>query len=438
VSEYAEAVRRAQTFVRTGDITRVSGHSLEAMGPDVRLGEVCEVLGRDPASPSCLAEVVAVQAGRVVLMPYAATHGIGVGARVVAHGHAPRVPVGRALLGRVIDAFGTPLDGGGSVQAHSHRSLHPAPRNPLSRLPIQQNLATGVRVIDTLLPLGRGQRVGIFAGSGVGKSSLMGMLARNVQADINVVALIGERGREVLEFVQRLDASASKRTVVLAATSDQPAVVRARAAYAATAIAEHFRDEGASVFLLMDSVTRFAMARREIDLAAGLPPTARGYTPSVFTEIPALCERCGTGDAETKGAITAIYTVLVEGDDPNEPISDTLRATLDGHIVLSRELAHQGHFPAIDVLRSISRLEEQLASPSQRELQARLRALLAVHARQREMVDMGLYKGGANPQLDEALKRMPAIQAFLKQGLTESTPAPAAWQALATTLAQGG
>jgi flagellum-specific ATP synthase len=292
--------------------------------------------------------------------------------------------------------------------------------NPLIRQSIKELMPTGLRVIDGLLPMGRGQRMGIFAGSGIGKSSLMGMLARNVQADINVVALIGERGREVQDFLEQcLSAEALKRTVVVVATSDQAAVVRARAAYAATTIAEYFRDLGKDVFLLMDSVTRFAMARREIDLAAGHPPTARGYTPSVFAEIPALCERCGS--VASGGSITAMYTVLVEGDDHNEPIADTLRATLDGQIVLSRDLANEGHYPAVDLLRSISRLERQLIKPQILSDAQRLRTLLALHHRHREMVDMGLYKPGTHAELDEALERMPAITAFLCQGLTEAS-----------------
>jgi len=436
VSTYVDAVRKIVPYRRVGQVTRVTGLALEGDGPDARLGEVCEVVsGVD--SHVQFAEVVSVQLGRVVLMPYGSTHGVGVGTRIVATGEAPRVGVGRALLGRVVDAFGAPLDGRGSIVTPAQYPLYPAPRNPLDRSPIERRLPTGLRVLDALLPLGRGQRLGIFAGSGVGKSSLLGMLSRNVRADVNVVALIGERGREVQEFMQRcLDVGALGRTVVVAATSDQPAVVRARAAYAATAIAEYFRDQGASVFLMMDSVTRFAMARREIDLAAGQPPTARGYTPSVFTEIPALCERCGTGRGE--GSITAVYTVLVEGDDHNEPIADTLRATLDGHIVLTRELAHQGHFPAIDVLQSISRLEARLLSDRERALQARARTLLASHAKHREMVDMGLYKSGANPTLDEALQRMPALQSFLRQALDEQSSTEDTARGLAAALGERG
>ncbi len=421
MEQYFDALRKTTPYERAGRITRVSGLGLEADGPDAHLAEVCEIASEDGRRHK--AEVVAMQEGRVVLMPYGNTHGIGVGSRVVATGEVPHIEVSDALLGRVIDAFGAPLDAGVAIGAHANvrMPLHPRPFNPLARAPIDTRLPTGVRAIDALLPLGRGQRMGIFAGSGVGKSSLLGMLARGVQADVNVVALIGERGREVQEFFSHgLDEVSRKRTVLLAATSDQPAVVRARAAYAATAIAEYFRDRGASVFMMMDSITRFAMARREIDLAAGQPPTSRGYTPSVFTEIPALCERCGA--LQGGGSITTVYTVLVEGDDHNEPIADALRATLDGHIVLTRDLAHQGHFPAIDVLQSVSRLEAQLLSGGERRLQARLRALLATHGKHREMVDMGLYKAGANAALDEALLKLPLLNDFVRQGLRDITP----------------
>ncbi len=421
MDRYLDALRKTVPYVRAGHITRVSALGLEADGPDAHLTEVCEIVSADGRRHK--AEVVAVQQGRVVLMPYGSTQGIGIGSRVVAMGEVPHIEVSDVLLGRVVDAFGVPLDAGGAADGHASRRmpLHPAPLNPLVRAPIDMRLPTGVRAIDALLPLGRGQRTGIFAGSGVGKSSLLGMLARGVQADVNVVALIGERGREVQEFFSHgLDEAARRRTVLLAATSDQPAVVRARAAYAATAIAEYFRDRGANVFMMMDSITRFAMARREIDLAAGQPPTSRGYTPSVFTEIPALCERCGA--LQATGSITAVYTVLVEGDDHNEPIADALRATLDGHIVLTRELAHQGHFPAIDVLQSVSRLEAQLLGADERRRQARLRALLATYGKHREMVDMGLYKTGANALLDEALVKLPLLNDFVRQDLRELSP----------------
>ena len=330
----------------------------------VALGEVCEL--RAPSGEHIEAEVVAIHDERLTLMPYGPCKGLVVGAEVIALEAQPSVRVSPALLGQVVDAFARPLDGQDLSTAGRDMPLHPAPINPLSRAPISEPMETGIRAIDALLPLGRGQRMGIFAGSGVGKSSLLGMLARNLTADVAVIALIGERGREVQDFIQkRLTAEARARTVVVVATAEQPAVVRARAAYTATSIAEYFRAQGQHVLLLMDSITRFAMARREIDLAAGQPPTARGYTPSVLTAIPALCERCGC--IADGGSITALYTVLVEGDDFNEPVSDALRATLDGHLMLSRDLANEGHFPAIDVLHSVSRLDADLLPPAARD-----------------------------------------------------------------------
>jgi flagellum-specific ATP synthase len=323
------------------------------------------------------------------------------------------------MLGRVLNAFGEPLDGKPAPATGESRPLRAAPLNPMQRPPVREVLETGVRAIDAFLTLGQGQRLGIFAGSGVGKSTLLGMVARNVKADVNVIALIGERGREVREFVDKhLGASGLARSVVIVATSDLPALARARAAYAATATAEYFRDQGKRVLLTMDSVTRFAMARREIGLSAGEPPTARGYTPSVFAELPELCERCGT--APSGGSITALYTVLVEGDDFNEPISDILRATLDGHIVLSRRLAHEGHYPSIDVLQSTSRLFADLAVRDERELAATVTEHLALHERNRAMVDIGAYKTGGNPQLDRTLEVMPALQRYLRQDAAQS------------------
>jgi flagellum-specific ATP synthase len=418
-SGYLEATRQAELTRRLGRVTGISGQSIEAIGPDAMIGEVCEITPNGPY-PKLQAEVVGMKPGRVILMPYGEARGIGSGSEVLALGSLPRVMVGDALLGRVIDAFGQPLDGGAPIVASSTRRLHAPPLNPLTRPRIDTLLETGVRAIDGLLPLGRGQRVGIFAGSGVGKSTLLGMLARDVKADVNVIALIGERGREVRDFIEKhLGAEGVKRSVVVAATSDQPALVRTRAAYAATTIAEQFRDAGKQVLLMMDSVTRFAMARREIGLAAGEPPTARGYTPSVFNEIPALCERCGTLDSG--GSITALYTVLVEGDDFNEPISDIVRATLDGHIMLSRELAHEGHFPAIDVLQSVSRLASDLSNGEEQALMAAVVEVLAVYERNRQMVDMGAYRIGSNAQVDRAFQVFPALRNVLRQSILEST-----------------
>jgi flagellum-specific ATP synthase len=419
MQQYLDAVRNTEFVRRTGRVTCISGQSIEAIGPDATIGEVCEVIpgyGQSKLS----AEVVGVKPGRVVLMPYGELRGVGSGSEVIATGELPRITVGDGMLGRVVGAFGEPLDGGDTPKASHVRPLHAVPLNPLTRPRISDLIETGVRAIDCLLPLGRGQRMGIFAGSGVGKSTLLGMLARDVKADVNVIALIGERGREVREFIEKhLGTEGLRRSVVVVATSDQPALARTRAAYAATTIAEHFRDQGKQVLLMMDSVTRFAMARREIGLAAGEPPTARGYTPSVFAEIPALCERCGTTDSG--GSITALYTVLVEGDDFNEPISDIVRATLDGHIMLSRDLAHEGHFPAIDVLQSTSRLATDLVSQEEQKLMSSVVELISVYERNRQMVDMGAYRVGSNPTVDRALQVFPALRNVLRQSILEST-----------------
>lgn len=421
-------------YRRTGRVTRITDLGIESIGPVVSLGEVCEL--RSATGPGIQAEVVALHDERLTLMPYGPCKGLSVGAEVVALDVQPAVRVGDALLGHVVDAFGHSLEGDLPAFAGRDMPLHPEPINPLQRAPVTDLMETGIRAIDGLLPLGRGQRMGIFAGSGVGKSSLLGMLARHLTADVAVIALIGERGREVQEFIQkRLTAEARARTVVVVATAEQPAVVRARAAYTATSIAEYFRDQGQDVLLLMDSVTRFAMARREIDLAAGEPPTSRGYTPSVLTAIPALCERCGR--LQSGGSITALYTVLVEGDDFNEPISDALRATLDGHLMLSRDLANEGHFPAIDVLHSVSRLDSDLLSDESRTRAQALRSLLAVHRRQHDMVDMGLYKSGSNPQMDLALGNWERITAFLRQGHAEHASIAQTRQALAHAVATG-
>jgi len=418
MQRYLEALREADGVRRTGRVSQISGLGIEAAGPDALVGEVCEIVPRD-GRRAVRGEVVGLRQGRVVLMPYGSLEGVGIGSEVVASGERPRYPVGDALLGRVLDAFGEPLDGKPAVRTSQYRALRAEPLNPMARPPVRDVLETSVRAIDSLLTLGRGQRVGIFAGSGVGKSTLLGMIACHVKADVNVIALIGERGREVREFVDKhLGAEGLARSVVVVATSDLTALARARAAYAATAIAEHFRDTGRHVLLTMDSVTRFAMARREIGLSAGEPPTARGYTPSVFAELPQLCERCGT--APGGGSITALYTVLVEGDDFNEPISDILRATLDGHIVLSRRLAHEGHYPAIDVLQSASRLFGDIASPADRELATAVTETLALYERNRAMVDIGAYKAGANAQLDKALEAMPAIDRVLRQDAREA------------------
>ena len=415
---YVTAIREAELVRRTGRVRRLFGLSVEAEGPQASIGEVCEIRAPNGAEP-LHAEVIGLKDGRTVLMPYGRLNGLRAGCEVVATGFAPQVPVGPALLGRVVNAFCEPLDGKPAPATREYRPLKAAPLNPLERPRISRVLETGVRSIDAILTLGQGQRVGIFSGSGVGKSTLLGMVARKVNADVSVIAMIGERGREVREFVEsHLGEEGLKRSVVVVATAELPALARTRAAFAATAIAEYFRDSGQHVLMIMDSITRFAMARREIGLAAGEPATARGYTPSVFAELPELCERCGTG--ASGGSITALYAVLVEGDDFNEPISDILRATLDGHIVLARSLANEGHYPAIDVLQSVSRLFLDLTSLAEREPVAAALECLALYERNRQMIDIGAYTSGSNPPLDRAMEVVPGLLRFLRQNMNES------------------
>lgn len=431
VASWGEAMRRMDLHRRLGWVRRVRGLAIEAEGPRASMGELCRV-----APGGILAEVVGFKPGHVTLMAYGSLHDVAAGAEVVALGQQGGVPVGPGLLGRVIDGFGLPLDGRGPLATQLQRPLlTPAP-NPLQRPRIRKVLETGIRSIDALLTIGQGQRVGIFAGSGVGKSTLLGMVARHAQADVNVIALIGERGREVREFVERqLGPEGLRRSVVVVATSEQPALARLRAAHAAVAIAGYFSDEGAAVVLTMDSITRMAMARREVGLASGEPATARGYTPSVFAELPQVCERCGTSPAG--GSITALMTVLVEGDDLNEPVADSLRAILDGHIVLSRELAEQAHYPAIDVLRSASRLVTELATADERRLAAAAIRHLALLERNRQMVDIGAYQAGTRPDLDQALALGPGLKAWLQQEAGGVTRADAL-RRLAEVLDGGG
>jgi flagellum-specific ATP synthase len=366
-------------------------------------------------------------------MPYGELRGIRLGSEVISTGRPIQVPVGDALLGRVLDAFCQPLDGQPAPQCVDSYPLYSQGINPLSRPRIHNALETGVRAVDTLLTIGRGQRVGIFSGSGVGKSTLLGMIARNMNADINVIALIGERGREVLDFVEQiLGSEGISRSVVIVATSDQPALVRTHAALAATTIAEYFRNQGRHVLLTMDSITRFAMAQREIGLAIGEPPTARGYTPSVFALLPKLLERTGT--SASSGSITALYTVLVEGDDINDPIADSIRAILDGHIVLTRELANQRHYPAIDILQSTSRLIDAITTEDDKELCEKALKVLSVYEKYRDMVEIGAYHKGSNPELDQAIVLLPELQILLRQDSHEHTPRGEAMRRLSTLL----
>ncbi|HET6548811.1 MAG TPA: FliI/YscN family ATPase, partial [Solirubrobacter sp.] len=379
---------------------------------------------------------VGFRAGRTLLMALGDATGIGPGARVAASGQPLKVDVSDALLGRALDGLGRPLDGLGPIDAVSWRPAETAPPDPLSRPRIDERVSLGVRALDALVPCGRGQRLGIFAGSGVGKSSLLGMIARSTSAEINVICLVGERGREVLEFMQRdLGPEGLARSVVVVATSDQPALVRIKAAFTATAIAEYFRDQGRDVLLMMDSVTRFAMAQREVGLAIGEPPATRGYTPSVFATLPKLLERSGTSPA---GSITALYTVLVDGDDMNEPIADAVRGILDGHVVLSRDLAHAGHYPAVDVLASVSRLIGEIVTEQTRLAGNEVRKLLATYKEKSDLIAIGAYQPGSDPAIDAAIAAREPIDAFLRQGVSEVSTAPEADARLAELAMLGG
>jgi flagellum-specific ATP synthase len=429
----AERIRAGDWVRRMGRIVRFVGLTLESTGPDARVGEICEIHARGGRGVT-LAEVVGFSDQRVLLMPFGDLQGIEIGSEVIATGRTADVACGEELLGRVIDAFGQPLDDEPLATPAARNALYPPPLNPLQRGMVREVLETGIRAIDTLLTLGRGQRVGIFAGSGVGKSTVLGMLAREVKADVSVIALIGERGREVRAFVEEgLSAEARKRCVVVAATSDQPPLVRRRAAFLATAVAEHFRDAGLNVCLTMDSITRVAMAQREIGLAAGELPTARGYTPSVFTMLPRLLERGGVRNG--KGSMTALYTVLVEGDDVNEPISDSVRSILDGHIVLSRDIAHRGRYPAIDVTRSISRLASSLTTEKERGVVTDAIKVLATYETSRDLIEVGAYRAGTTPAVDRAILLLPALEQFLAQRPDETESRAAACARLESLLA---
>ena len=411
-NKYIQAVEETDTIKYTGAVAAVKGLMIESNGPRCVIGEICRIEVPSEKS-SVMAEVVGLEGNIVRLMVFGETKGIEVGSRVTASGAVLEVPVSEKLLGRVVDATGTPIDGKGDIASDAYYpALAPAP-NPLERKPIKKRLATGVRAIDSLLTVGKGQRIGIFAGSGVGKSTLLSVIAQNSVADVNVIGLIGERGREVPEFIEHdLGKEGLKRSVVVVSTSDQPSIARLRAAYVCTAIAEFFRDQGKDVVLMMDSVTRFAHAQREIGLATGEPPAQRGYPPSVFDMIPRLLERTGTN---AKGSITAFYTVLVDGDDMNEPIADKVRGTLDGHIVLSRALADRQHYPAIDVAKSISRLNKKVSGPETMKAVTKVKKWMADYASQEDMILAGVYQKGNSPEIDEAIDKHPAIEEFLCQ-----------------------
>lgn len=409
------AIREADLHRLRGRVVNLIGLVIEATGVRAEVGELCTIrAGRNRTLIE--AEVVGFRDGRTLLMPLGEIHGIGPGNPVTSTGKPFQVLVGDELLGRILDGLGRPIDGRPQIETTALRPAMAAPPSPLSRTRISRRLSLGVRVLDTLVPCGRGQRLGIFAGSGVGKSSLLGMIARATAADVNVICLVGERGREVREFVERDLGAALERSVVIVATSDEPALVRIRAASVATSIAEHFRDQGADVLLMMDSLTRFAMAQREVGLAIGEPPTTRGYTPSVFALLPRLLERAGTAE---RGSITGLYTVLVEGDDMNEPVADAARAILDGHCVLTRELAHRGHYPAVDVLQSVSRLAPELVSPDVLTAGMALRETVARYRSKEDLITVGAYVAGSDPDLDYAIAKLPAIEVFLRQSLGE-------------------
>ena len=411
--------RKMSTFglvEKSGQVVRVVGLVIESIGPQVGLGEICQVRPSERGK-AFLAEVVGFRDERVLLMPLEEVDRLEPGAQVAAVSHLSVAPAGRGLLGRVLDGFGRPIDGLGPLAADGEAPLKRRAPCPLRRSRIERPMTTGIRAVDAFTPVGNGQRLGIFAGSGVGKSTLLGMMAKGSSADVNVIALVGERGRELREFLENeLGPEGLERSVVVVTTSDEPASLRLRAAFLATAIAEAFRDDGLDVLFMMDSLTRFAMAQREIGLAVGEPPATRGYPPSVFSLVPRLLERTGCSE---KGAITALYTILVEGDDMNEPVADLARGILDGHIVLSRALATANHFPAIDVLESVSRLTRDICSPEEIELVSRARDLLALYRKNEDMITIGAYVEGNHPRLDQAVRKHEVLRDFLQQGVDE-------------------
>ena len=416
--QYDRVIADTTTIKACGNVTQVVGLVVEANGPAGQLGCICDIHGKEN-EPPVMAEVLGFRDSTVLMMPLEDIRSIGPGSRVVARQQKASVTVGNQLLGRIIDGLGQPIDGLGPLNADGRYPIYANPVNPLLRQRIRQPLDMGVRCINGLLTVGCGQRMGIFAGSGVGKSVLMGMIARKSSADVNVIALIGERGRELNEFIDKeLGEEGRKKSVVVVATSDHLPLVRVRGAFVATAIAEYFRDQGMHVNLMMDSMTRFAMAQREIGLALGEPPTTKGYTPSVFTMLPKLLERAGTSDHD--GTITGLYTVLVEGDDMNEPIADAARSILDGHIVLTRELADQNHYPAIDVLKSISRVMEDIASLQHKHNAGRLKELLATYRKAEDLINIGAYVAGSNAKIDKAIAKIDQIQAYLRQEIREN------------------
>lgn len=401
---------------KLGRVVKLVGLTIEALGPNANLNDLCIITSKENPNQTVRAEVVGFRDKKVLLMPYGNVEGIGPGAIVENTGAPLLVPVGEEMLGQVLDGLGNLLDGEAPLAKQGY-SAEADPPDPMQRVIIHEVLPLGVRAVDGLLTVGKGQRIGIFAGSGVGKSTLLGMFARNTKADINIIALIGERGREVREFIERdLGEEGMKRSIVVVATSDKPALVRKKAAKTATALAEYFRDQGKDVLLMMDSLTRFSMAQREIGLASGEPPVSRGYPPSVYSEMPKLLERAGNGE---NGSITGLYTVLVDGDDFNEPITDTARSILDGHIMLSRKMAHKNHYPAIDIMQSISRCMSQIATKDHKRVAGKLKSVMATYADAEDLINIGAYKPGSNKNIDYAIEKIEAVNGFLTQDVDE-------------------
>ena len=417
LDQIERVIENAGLYTYLGKIDKIVGTTVESTGPACRLGDVCTIDVVEGGSP-VMAEVVGFRENKVLLMPYGETEGIGYGSAVRNTGERLHIAVSNHLIGRTVDAMGNPIDDLGPVEDVSYYSITGRPSNPMTRPRIDTIIQMGVKAIDGLMTVGKGQRMGIFAGSGVGKSTLMGMIAKNVKADVNVIALVGERSREVVEFIHRdLGEEGLRRSVLVVATSNQSAMMRSKCTMTATTIAEYFKDQGMDVLLMMDSLTRFAMAQREVGLSIGEPPVARGYTPSIYSELPKLLERSGNFE---EGSITGIYTVLVEGDDANEPISDTVRGIIDGHIMLSRKVAARNHYPAIDILSSVSRLMNDIVTPEHKAATGKLRRLLSVYESNRDLVSIGAYKKGTNPELDDALERIDRIYGFLQQKTDES------------------
>ncbi len=410
------ALKEKKYYRKLGKVSKIVGLTIESIGPDARLNDLCRITSDKSGGQEVMAEVVGFKDNRVLLMPFESVDGIGPGSLVENTGDVLRVKVGPEILGKVVDGLGRPIDGSEIKHGEAYSVEAPAP-DPMTREIIHEVLPLGVKAVDGLITVGKGQRIGIFAGSGVGKSTLLGMFARNTKADINVIALIGERGREVREFIERdMGEEGMKRSVVVVATSDKPALIRNKAAKTATAIAEYFRDQGKDVLLMMDSLTRFSMAQREIGLASGEPPVTRGYPPSVYSEMPKLLERAGTAG---QGSITGLYTVLVDGDDFNEPITDTARSILDGHIMLSRKLGHKNHYPAIDILQSISRVMSQIATKEHKQLAGKLKTVMATYNEAEDLINIGAYKAGSNKNIDFAISKIDKVNDFLTQGVDE-------------------